>query len=87
MGFCYAVMRIIKSSSQGRLAAHKAVILNAHRNGLPSQLIANLIGLSEAEVIQLLQGSDVLLDHPSSQPASTDLPANRPITTPHRLYK
>ncbi len=39
---------------QGRLAAHKAVILNAHRSGLSPQLIANLVGLSEAEVTQLL---------------------------------
>ncbi len=44
---------------QGRLAAHQAVILNAHRNGLSPQLIANLVGLSEAEVTQLLQSPGI----------------------------
>ena len=44
---------------EGRLAAHKAVIFNAHRNGLSPQLIANLVGLSEAEVTQLLQSLEV----------------------------
>ncbi|AGX86366.1 hypothetical protein [Candidatus Symbiobacter mobilis] len=40
---------------EGRLAERHAVIFNAHRNGLPPQLITSLVGLSEAEVTRLLQ--------------------------------
>ena len=44
---------------EGRLAERLAMIRNAHRNGLSPQLIANLVGLSEAEVTQLLQSLEV----------------------------
>ncbi|MBV5297218.1 MAG: PD-(D/E)XK nuclease family transposase [Rhodoferax sp.] len=41
---------------QGRLAERHAVIRKAHQSGLPPQLIASLVGLSEAELIAQLQG-------------------------------
>ena len=50
---------IAKGIEQGRLAERLAMICNAHRNGLSPQLIASLVGLSEAEVTQLLQSPSI----------------------------
>ncbi|MFZ4626217.1 MAG: Rpn family recombination-promoting nuclease/putative transposase, partial [Rhodoferax sp.] len=40
---------------QGRLSERSAVIRNAHQSGLPPKLIASLVGLSEAELLAVLQ--------------------------------
>ena len=40
---------------QGRKAERNAVLLSAHQSGLPPALIANLLGLDEAQVIEQLR--------------------------------
>lgn len=48
---------------EGRIAERNTMMLNAHKSGLPPALIANLLGMDEAQVSALLRtllpGADV----------------------------